>query len=41
MDRPPGDEPTSDDTEPTTWEPLDLGPYLRGEVKPSKQTVVD
>lgn len=25
--------------EPTTWEPMDLGPYLRGEVQPPKQTV--
>ena len=22
------------DDEPTTWEPVDLGPYLRGQIKP-------
>lgn len=31
VDRPPG--------APTTWEPVDLGPYLRGEVQPPQPTV--
>jgi hypothetical protein len=38
-DRPADAAETRRDTEPTTWEPLDLGPYLRGEVQPPKQTV--
>ena len=25
--------PDEDENEPTTWEPVDLGPYLRGEVE--------
>lgn len=33
-DEPPGNEHRDDDTTfATTWEPIDLGPYLRGEVK--------
>jgi hypothetical protein len=38
-DRPADAPETSRGTEPTTWEPLNLGPYLRGEVQPPKQTV--
>jgi hypothetical protein len=32
-DVPPPDGPPDDDTEPTTWEPVDLGPWLRGEIE--------
>lgn len=32
-------ESSDTEHEPTTWEPVDLGPYLRGEVQPPQQTV--
>jgi hypothetical protein len=32
-------EPGGADTEPTTWEPVDLGPHLRGEVKRPQPSV--
>ena len=40
-DPPPhGDQPgNGSDDEPTTWEPIDLGPYLRGEIERSQPTL--
>lgn len=36
----PGEDPDDDqDTEPDSWEPLDLGPYLRGEIVPAQPLV--
>jgi hypothetical protein len=37
--QPPGDEPTSGDTEPTTWEAFDLEPWLRGNIERPKPCV--
>jgi hypothetical protein len=30
---------TNDDGEPTTWEPIDLGPYLRGEISQPEPSI--
>lgn len=36
---PPGDDRQGDADAPTTWEPVDLGPFLRGEVEPPEPSV--
>lgn len=38
-DVPPPVDPLDSQAAPTTWEPIDLGPYLRGEVQPPKPMV--
>jgi hypothetical protein len=38
-DEPPPDDEPGELDEPTTWEPVDLGPYLRGEVQSLAPTV--
>src|SRR6516164_4640032 len=39
-DMPPEpDEPSDEPSDVTTWEPWDLGPYLRGEIEPSQPSL--